>query len=318
MSRALAETLKSYALEALGFDLAGIAVAVPLEGAARLREWVGRGHHAGMSYMAETLEVRCDPGRFLPGARSVVCVALSYHEAPEEPELAPRGDHVVVARYARRSDYHKVIKRRLVRLGRFLRTLVPAVNWRIGVDEHPLLERELAARAGLGWIGKNTCLINRKLGSELLLGELVTDLALPADPPERDHCGSCTSCLDGCPTKALPIPRLLDARRCISYLTIEHRSEIGEELLRPVGAHLFGCDICQAVCPWNVRARFRSAEPLRPRPPLGELRLGTLDRLEVANWESLVAGTPLRRLSFARFRRNLDIVAGNLRQPDEA
>jgi epoxyqueuosine reductase len=112
-------------------------------------------------------------------------------------------------------------------------------------------------------------------------------------------------------------PYELDARRCISYLTIEHRSEIGEELLRPVGAHLFGCDICQAVCPWNVRARFRSAEPLRPRPPLGELRLGTLDGLEAANWESLVAGTPLRRLSFSRFRRNLDIVAGNLQQPDE-
>ncbi|MBI4915650.1 MAG: tRNA epoxyqueuosine(34) reductase QueG [Acidobacteria bacterium] len=318
MSRALAHMLKAYALEVLGFDLAGIAAATPLESTTRLREWVGHGFHAGMGYMAETLEVRGDPSRFLPGARSVVCVAMSYHDAPEEPELAPRGDRVVVARYARRSDYHKVIKRRLVRLGRFLRTLVPAVTWRIGVDEHPLLERDLAERAGLGWIGKNTCLINRRLGSELLLGELVTDLTLPPDPAEGDHCGSCTSCLDACPTRALPIPRLLDARRCISYLTIEHRSELGEDLHRPVGAHLFGCDICQAVCPWNVRARCRAADPLRPRPHLGALRLDTLDRLEIASWDSLVAGTPLRRLSFARFRRNLGIVADNLRQKDEA
>jgi len=317
VSRALADTLKAYAIESLGFDLAGIAAVTPLEGAARLREWVGRGHHAGMGYMAETLEVRCDPGRFLPGARSAVCVAMSYHDPPEPPEFGPRGDRLVVARYARRSDYHKVLKRRLVRLGQFLRTLVPAVTWRIGVDVHPLLERELAELAGLGWIGKNTCLINRKFGSELLLGELVTDLVLPPDQPDPDHCGTCTSCLDACPTRALPIPRLLDAHRCISYLTIEHRSEIGEDLRRPVGAHLFGCDICQAVCPWNVRARCRTAEPLRPRPHLGALSLGTLDRLELTDWNSLAAGTPLRRLSFARFRRNLSIVAGNLSNPTE-
>jgi len=314
VSRELADALKAHALDVLDFDLAGIATATPLAGATHLRDWVGNGFHAGMGYMADTVEVRGNPYRFLPGARSVICVAMSYHDAPEPPELRPREDRVVVARYARRSDYHKVIKRRLVRLGRYLRSLVGAVHWRVGVDEHPLLERELAERAGLGWIGKNTCLINRKLGSELLLGELVTDVELPADMPDSDHCGTCAACLDTCPTRAFPEPRLLDARRCISYLTIEHRGGIPEELHRSVGGHLFGCDICQSACPWNTRACREPAEPMRPRQRLGTLRLGALEQFDASSWAALAAGSPLRRLSFARFRRNLSIVAGNLRQ----
>jgi len=312
VSRELANALKAYAIDVLGFDLVGIAPTAPSAGAGRLRDWVERGCHAGMGYIVDTLEVRCDPGLFLPGARSAVCVAMGYHDSPEPAELAARGDRVVVARYARRSDYHKVLKRRLVRLGCFLRAAAPGARWRVGVDEHPVLERDLAQLAGLGWIGKNTCLINRHRGSELLLGELITDRELPADRPESNHCGTCVACVDACPTRALAPPWRLDSRRCISYLTIEHRDQLPEGLKTSIGAHLFGCDISQAVCPWNRGAPDLPAQPLRSRPHLSGLRVGDLQRLDAEGWDALTAGSPLRRLSFIRFLRNLSVVAGNL------
>jgi len=312
VSNELADELKRHACDELGFDLVGVASARPLEGAAHLREWLARGCHGDMRYMADTAEIRGTPDRFLPGAHSVICVALSYFDAPEPPELAPQGDRVVVARYARRVDYHKVIQRRLVALGRFLQVRAPGARWRIGVDRHPLLERELAQRAGLGWIGKNTCLINRNLGSELLLGELVTDVVLPADVSETNHCGACAACLAACPTRAFDAPWRLDARRCISYVTIEHRGDISQPFRESLGAHLFGCDVCQAVCPWNLRAPRQAVEKLPRRAHLGDLHLASLHQLDAEGWAVLAAGSPLRRLSFARFRRNLAAVAENL------
>jgi epoxyqueuosine reductase len=268
-----------------------------------------------MAYMAETAAVRCDPGRFLDGARSVVCVAMSYHDEGEEPELAPGGTRAVVARYARRKDYHAVIRPRLVRLGRFLADHAPGARWRAAVDTAPLLEKELAQRAGLGWIGKNTCLINRRLGSELLLGELVTDVELPCDEPETDHCGHCVACLDACPTGALPAPYRLQATRCISYLTIEHRSELPADLVPRLGAHLAGCDICQAVCPWNRRPPAAATAPLRLRPHLARIEIDTLRELDEEGWRRFAAGTPLRRLSYGMLRRNLQAVSTNAAPP---
>jgi len=305
----LASEVKSFATRELGFDLVGITTAERLPGGEQLRAWVTRGAHGDMAYMAGTSEVRADPRLFMPGARSVVCVAMSYHEAPEPPETVPSGDRVVVARYARRRDYHKVLRARLVRLGLRLAALAPGSTWRPAVDTAPLLEKELAQRAGLGWIGKNTCLINRRLGSELLLGELVTSVELSPDEPETDHCGTCTACLGACPTAAFDAPRSLDARRCISYATIEHRGTFPRTVLPALGAHLFGCDICQAVCPWNRRAPGSCNAALATREPLEHLTRGRLERLDGAGWAALSAGTPLRRLDAVRLGRNLDAIA---------
>ncbi len=315
MPTSLASALKHFAVDELGFDLVGITTADAVDGASALREWVAAGRHGEMSYMAATLEIRTDPRRLLAGTRSVICVAMSYHDDPEPPETAAGGKRVVVARYARRKDYHGVLRRRLVRLGRFLAERRPGADWRPAVDTAPLLEKELAQRAGLGWIGKNTCLINRRLGSELLLGELLTTVELPPDQPAPDHCGRCTACLDACPTAALPQPRRLDARRCISYLTIEHRSQLSDPQARAIGHHLAGCDICQAVCPWNRKAPTPASRQLAVRPRLQHLDLRELERLDADGWLELSRGTPLRRLDFSRFRRNLAAVSANLAPP---
>ena len=309
MSVELAAAIKSFALRELGFSLAGIAGAGPLPGGARLRKWVERGSHGTMTYMADTVAVRCDPGSFLPGAKSVVCVAMSYHDHPEAAEPAGASDRVAVARYARRPDYHRVIRARLVRLGRFLAERSPGASWRPAVDTAPVLEKELAQRAGLGWVGKNTCLINRALGSELLLGELVTDVELAADAPETDHCGTCSACLAACPSRAFDAPRVLDARRCLAYATIEHRGAFPAALLPSLGNRLFGCDDCQAVCPWNRHARPSCAPALAPREHLAALSRRRLGRLGREGWVAVTAGTPLRRLDAQRFVRNLEAIA---------
>ena len=309
MSGDLAADIKRFALHELGFSLAGIAGAEPLPGGARLAEWVGRGNHGTMAYLADTAAVRCAPGRFLPGARSVVCVAMSYHDAPDLPDPAGAAERAAVARYARRPDYHRVIRSRLVRLGRFLAARAPGATWRPAVDTAPLLEKELAQRAGLGWIGKNTCLVNRALGSELLLGELVTDVALPPDRPETDHCGTCSACLTACPPRAFEAARLLDARRCLAYATIEHRGDFPAALLPFLGNLLFGCDACQAVCPWTRHARPSCVPALAPREHLAGLSRARLGRIDREAWAAVAAGTPLRRLDYPRLVRNLEAIA---------
>ncbi len=307
MKRTLAEALKSHALSELGIALVGIADASPLEGGDRLTAWLAEGAHGEMEYLARTAAVRRDPRLFLPGARSVIVVAVSYRDEATF-DSTPLAGVVTVARYARRRDYHGVIRRRLVRLGRWLASQVPGCRWRVGVDTTPLAERELAQRAGLGWIGKNTCLINRRLGSELLLGALVTDTELACDPPATPHCGRCTACLDACPTAALVRPGFLDARRCISYLTIEHRSPFQSWEARAIGNHLAGCDICQQVCPFNRRASGSCDPALQPRAHLRAPTIDTLSQLDEVSWRQFAAGTPLRRLDFARFTRNLGAI----------
>ena len=303
--------LKRRAL-AEGFDVVGVAPAGPAAGADRLRRWLDAGMAGEMRYMARTAALREDPRCLLPGCRSIVAVAMSYHSAlPPSSAPGPEGT-VWVSRYAWGRDYHKLIKKRLIRLGRWLDDTVGGCAWRAAADTAPVLEREWAARAGLGWIGRNTCLINRKLGSELFLGVLLTDVALEPDRPVPEHCGSCTACLDACPTAALVHPGVLDARRCISYLTVEYRGEIPDALQPPMGVMVAGCDLCQEACPWNRKAPADLHEELAPAPHRYRPALSSLERLDEEGYRTWRRGSALSRIPFDAFRRNLAIARRNM------
>lgn len=313
----LSSELKARAIEE-GFDLVGVAAAGPAETASNLRRWLEAGMHGGMDYMARTAPAREDPRRLLESCRSVVSVAMSYHTSRPLSLDPPAGDtpRAWVSRYAWGRDYHKIIKKRLVRIGRWLETRRPGAGWRACVDTAPILEREWAARAGLGWIGKNTTLLNRQLGSELFLGVLLTDLDLQPDGATTEHCGRCTACLDACPTSAFVEPRVLDARRCVGYLTVEHRDAIPPELTEGLGAMVAGCDICQEVCPWTARAPVDLHAEFLPREERFRPTLDFLEGLDEKGFESWRAGSPMNRIPYAHFRRTLAAVRFNLaRQP---
>ena len=230
-----------------GFTRVGIARAGPPPRFDRFRDWIGAGRHAGMAYLEETVEVRASPGNLLPGARSVVCLAAPYRSAPLRA-----ADGSLLARYSAGPDYHGSLRKSAIRVARSAsRRLEETFGWRVCVDSTPLAERSFAAAAGLGWIGKNGCLIDRELGSWLLLAEIVTDLDLPPDDPVAELCGSCVRCLESCPTDAFLAPGLLDAARCLAYWTIESRGPIPDEVKAELGDRVFGCDVCQEACPWN-------------------------------------------------------------------
>jgi len=310
---ALTAALKQRAL-AEGFDLVGVAAAGAARSAPALQRWLAAGRHGGMAWMERSAEPRSDPRHLLPGCRSVMTVAMSYRTSYETSlaAVAARDGRVWVSRYAWGRDYHTVLRGRLVRLGRWLQAERPEAGWKVCVDTAPVLEREWAARAGLGWIGKNTSLLNRRLGSELFLGVLLTTVELMPDTPESDHCGRCTACLDACPTGAFPEPRVLDARRCIAYLTIEQRGPVQEQLRSAVGSMVAGCDICQEVCPWtrkapaDLHAEFAPA-PHRLRPTLADLE--ALDEEGFRGWRK---GSALRRIPYHQFRHSLAVVRANL------
>lgn len=230
-----------------GFSRVGIARAEPPPRFDLFRDWIGAGRHAGMAYLEKTADVRASPENLLPGARSVVCLAAPYRSAP----LRAR-DGSAIARYAAGADYHGSLRKSAIRVAKSVgRRLEEPFGWRVCVDSTPLAERSFAAAAGLGWIGKNGCLIDRELGSWLLLAEIVTDLDLPADDPVAESCGSCVRCLESCPTGAFLAPGLLDAARCLAYWTIESRGPIPHEIQAALGDRVFGCDVCQEACPWN-------------------------------------------------------------------
>jgi epoxyqueuosine reductase len=308
----LTAEFKDQAIEE-GFDLFGVAKTGRAQSAANLEHWLQAGMHGEMVYMARTRQVRADPRRLLPGCKSVVAVAMSYRcEQPDSTSFETNDGRVWVSRYAWGRDYHRVLKKRLVRLGRWLEEQRPGALWRACVDTAPILEREWAARAGLGWIGKNTLLLNRELGSELFLGILLTDQDLVADRTQPEHCGTCTACLDACPTAAFPKPKMLDARRCVGYLTVEHRSSIPDDLWSGVRTMIAGCDICQEVCPWTRR----SPADLHPEfaPDARRLRpvLGDLEDLDEAGYKEWRRGSALNRISYVQFRRNLVVARRNL------
>ncbi len=306
------ERLKDRARE-LGFDLVGIAAAGPADPEGRLAAWLAAGRHGTMDYMARTAEQRTDPQLILPGCRSVIVAAMSYRTSkpPSREALAANPDRVWVSRYAWGRDYHRVLKKPLLALGRWLESCVPGTGWRVCVDTAPVMERAWAVRAGLGWIGKNTCLLNRPMGSELFLGALLTTLPLAPDAPTTAHCGRCTACLDACPTGALTEPGVLDARRCIAYLTVEHHGPIPQQLHPAVGRMVAGCDICQEVCPWNRRAPVDLHPDFAPAPHRYLPKLEKLEALDEEGWATWRQGSALGRISYADLKRNLAVARQN-------
>lgn len=309
LPHAIAANVKAKAL-AVGFDFVGIAPARPSQHRDHLRRWLDDGRHGSMRWLAERFDERTDVTRYQPGAQSVICVAMNYFAPLKEPAEGERGGRV--ARYALGDDYHEVMKRRLHQLADWLRAEFLDAQTRACVDTAPLLERELAARAGVGWIGKNTCVIRPGVGSWFFLGEVVTTLPLPPDEPAADHCGSCTRCIDACPTDAITAPYELDARRCVSYLTIEHRDPIPDEQAAGVGDWLYGCDICQDVCPHNHRPPTATRAEIQPR-----FESGTLDAAEVSSWSEeeyrrRLRGSAMKRVKLPMLQRNARIVERNL------
>jgi epoxyqueuosine reductase len=263
-----------------------------------------------MAYLHRHVDLRCDPARLLPGARSVLVAALNYHQRRPDPPRAPAGR---VAMYAWGRDYHRVIKDKLHAVIDQLRArLTEPFEARACVDTAPLLERELAMQAGIGWIGKNTLVLHEELGSYLFLGEIVTTLPLVPDAPAIDHCGSCTRCLEACPTDAFPAPYEMDARRCIAYHTIERRSDIPSDFHSAIGEWLFGCDICQEVCPFNRGAPVTSEQQLTSGPLRSALPLAEVAAWSPQDYQTALRGSAIKRARLDMLQRNARIVAANL------
>ncbi|MDX2438743.1 MAG: tRNA epoxyqueuosine(34) reductase QueG [Acidobacteriota bacterium] len=307
----LTADLKQHASEE-GIDLVGVASVGTVGPSPALERWIDQGMHGEMGYMERTRHVRSDPHHLLPGCRSIVAVAMSYRSSAPSSTTVPDGDERVwVSRYAWGRDYHRILKKKLVRLGRWLAARRPGCGWRACVDTAPILEREWAAMAGLGWIGKNTMLLNRHLGTELFLGLLLTDLELVADRAVPEHCGTCTACLDACPTQAFPEPHVLDAGRCVAYLTVEHRSEIPADFADKVGSMIAGCDICQEVCPWTLRSPADLHSEFAPHPDRFRPLLSELEAMTEDDYRLWRRGSPLNRISYEQFRRNLAVARRN-------
>jgi epoxyqueuosine reductase len=309
--------LQQRALE-LGFETCRITTAAPPATAGRLWAWLAAGRHGDMAYLARNADRRADPQLVLPGARSFILLAASYApEAARTNAAVPRPEAAsalrgVVARYARFADYHEVLRPRLDALGATVSELGgPGTRSVACVDTGPLLERDLAQRAGLGFMGKHTNLISRQFGNWFFLAEILTTLELPPDAPEQNHCGSCTRCLAACPTQAITAPFELDARRCLAYLTIELKGAIPLEWRTAMGTRIFGCDDCLAVCPWNRFARAGALMRPHRRPDLSQPDLLELLALDEAGFKARFGGTPLARVKRRGLLRNVCVALGN-------
>jgi epoxyqueuosine reductase len=293
-----------------GFDRIGITSADNGGAGDRLKDFIALGRHGTMGWMAETAARRADPAVLWPGAQSAIMLAMNYGpEFDPMARLERRGEGVISV-YALNRDYHEVIKGRLKHVAQWLARETKE-DVKVFVDTAPLMEKPLAAKAGLGWQGKHTNLVSRELGSWFFLGALLSAAKLVPDAPERDHCGTCQACLDICPTNAFPAPYQLDARRCISYLTIEHPGHIPREFRQAMGNRIYGCDDCLAVCPWNKFAASAREAKLKARDDLVAPALGDLLRLDDAAFRKLFAGSPVKRIGRDRFIRNVLIAAGN-------
>ncbi|MBK8197376.1 MAG: tRNA epoxyqueuosine(34) reductase QueG [Acidobacteria bacterium] len=308
-------TLLKQRARALGFDAAGIARADEAwEAGARLAEFVAEGRHGEMAWIADTLERRSAPTGMWAGARSALVVAMNYGPNHDPLETLTQRETGNISVYARGRDYHDVIKSRLKQLAGEVAAATGA-EVKVFVDTAPLMEKPLAAKAGLGWQGKHTNLVSRDLGSWFFLGTVLTAAALEPDQAEPDHCGSCRACLDICPTAAFPAPYQLDARRCISYLTIEHSGPIPREFRAAMGNRIYGCDDCLAVCPWNKFASHASEAALFARAELKTPGLDELAALDEAAFREVFSGSPVKRTGRDRFVRNVCIAIGNSGQP---
>ncbi|MDX1367232.1 tRNA epoxyqueuosine(34) reductase QueG [Pseudomonas sp.] len=309
---ALAQSIKDWGRE-LGFQQVGIAGLDLSEHEAHLQRWLDAGYQGEMDYMAAHGSKRSHPEQLVPGTLRVVSLRMDY--LPGDTRMAQRlgePEKAYVSRYALGRDYHKLIRKRLQQLAERIQQQIGPFGYRAFVDSAPVLEKAIAEQAGLGWIGKNTLVLNRGAGSYFFLGELFVDLPLPVDAPHTsEHCGRCTACLDICPTGAFVGPYLLDARRCISYLTIELKGAIPEELRAPIGNRVFGCDDCQLVCPWNRFARPTEQADFQPRHQLDNAELAALFRWSEEEFLSRTEGSPLRRAGYERWLRNLAVGLGN-------
>jgi epoxyqueuosine reductase len=309
---AVARRLRELAAD-LGFQRFGISGIDLGEDEARLRDWLARGLYGTMEWMAAHGDKRSRPQELIPGTLRVISVGLDYgrNDSDDAWHTLADGERAYVARYALGRDYHKLMRNRLQKLAERVQQEICPFAQRVFVDSAPVLERALARNAGLGWIGKHTCLIDRDGGSWFFLGEIYVDLPLPVDAPATAHCGSCTRCIDICPTQAIVAPYQLDARRCISYLTIEHDGPIPEDLRPAIGNRIFGCDDCQLVCPWNKFAK-RSDEPdFRARNELDTATLPQLFAWEEEEFLRRTEGSPIRRSGHERWLRNIAVALGN-------
>ena len=308
------EEIRAEAL-ALGFDAVGFAPAdLGGKAAERLQAFLAAGYHGDMGWMEARAEQRGEPRALWPEARSVIVLGQNYGPDLDPLATLERPDVATVSVYARNRDYHDLIKKRLKRLGRWMAERYGCAL-KVFVDTAPVMEKPLAERAGVGWQGKHSNLVSRTQGSWLFLGEVFTDLDLAPDTAEADHCGSCRACLDVCPTDAFPAPYRLDARRCISYLTIENKGPIPMEFREAMGNRIYGCDDCLAVCPWNKFASATGEPSLAPREALNAPRLAELSRLDDASFRSFFSGSPIKRIGRERFLRNVLIAIGNSGSP---
>ncbi|MFT3896442.1 MAG: tRNA epoxyqueuosine(34) reductase QueG [Thermomonas sp.] len=307
----LAARFKALAREH-GFQRCGISGIDLPEDEAYLRSWLAQGLYGTMDWMARHGEKRTRPAELVPGTVRVLSVGLDYgqDEAAAWDNLRD-GERAYVARYALGRDYHKLMRNRLQKLADAIAAEIGPFGHRVFVDSAPVLERALARDAGLGWIGKHTCLIDKDGGSWFFLGEIYLDLPLPVDPPASEHCGTCVRCIDVCPTQAIVAPRRLDARRCISYLTIEHEGSIDEELRPLIGNRIFGCDDCQLVCPWNKFARRTDEPDFRARNGLDRATLAELFAWDEAEFLQRTEGSAIRRSGHERWLRNIAVALGN-------
>ncbi len=307
----LASDIKHWGAE-LGFQQVAISDTDLSDYHHSYKQWLSNGFHGAMSYMEENQEKRLQPDQLHPGTLRVISVRMDY-ALERENSLAPlrNRNRAYIARYARGRDYHKLIRKRLQALADRIQNAIGEFGYRAFVDSAPVLERAMAERSGLGWIGKNTMLINKRAGSWFFLGELFTDIPLPIDSADRDHCGSCRACLDICPTDAFVSAKQMDATRCISYLTIELRTAIPIEFRKAMGNRVFGCDDCQLVCPWNKFTRLSGEADFSPRHGLDDSDLVDLFGWNEQEFLQRTEGSPIRRIGYECWQRNLAVGLGN-------
>ena len=308
----LAVQIKQLAGE-FGFADCGITDTNNEVAGAQLEQWLDLGYHAGMDYMDKHGSKRYRAHELVPGTKRIICLRMDYLD-PNLTTLSTLedGEQAYIARYALGRDYHKLVRKRLAQLSKAIEALIGPFGHRVFVDSAPVLEKPLAQKAGLGWQGKHTLIINRKQGSWFVLGEIFVDLPLPIDQPyEKDHCSRCESCMTVCPTNAFPQPYVLDANRCIAYLTIEHKGSIAKELRPLIGNRVFGCDDCQLACPWNRAPGVTQEDDFKPRHDLDQAKLAELFQWSEEEFLQRTQGSPIRRAGFEGWQRNLAIGLGN-------
>ena len=302
----------------LGFQQIGVSDIDLSKAEERLATWLARGYQGDMAYMSRHGEKRSRPATLLPGTTSVVSARMDYlpDETSSPGELLDHASKAYVSRYALGRDYHKLMRKRLARLAKLIEEAVGPMGHRVFVDSAPVLEKPIAEKAGIGWIGKHTNLINRDAGSWFFLGEIYVDLELPTDAPETSHCGTCHACIDVCPTDAIVAPYQLDARRCISYLTIELDGPIPVEFRSRIGNRIYGCDDCQLVCPWNKFAQPTAEADFAPRHGLDDAELADLFAWDEDTWLASTEGSAIRRIGYERWLRNVAVALGNAASSD--